>query len=282
MPLGISFDEIRFVLDYYGEVLPVQQVTKFMFGKRTDTGYRVVIFKKLYKDIPSYLLARGWKAFIMYTGQPKTCRICEKACHFAKDCPSNSRRKPDEKPAEDQGTPVNMETACGSQPTRSSEEPKDLTNTSKNDQVIMEILDTLAEIVHVPEPDSMEKLHTPDPDPVILTGTPTIQETHMDDIQSEPGSSSVLKDSSNQMNTNSAEEIKVNKGEQATSKSCSCGMSWCPQSPKMDSRSDAEHTAASSKQMSNMKSRSLRTVSGVGLLSGKAKARGSNTTSSGS
>ena len=56
--------------------------------------------------------------------------------------------------------------------------------------VIKEIMDALAEIVHVPEPESTEKLHISEPDPLILTGTPTIQETHMD-FQSESGNSSV-------------------------------------------------------------------------------------------
>ena len=110
LPLGISSDQIRFVLDHYGEVLTVQQVTKFMFGKRIDTGNRVVIFKKLHKDILFYLLVRGWKAFIMYAGQPKTCRICEKTGHFAKDCPSKSKSKPDERPTENKSITVNMET----------------------------------------------------------------------------------------------------------------------------------------------------------------------------
>ena len=73
LPLGVSNDEILSALDYYGDILSVQQVTKVMFGKRLDTGDRVVIFKKIHKDIPSYVPVRGWKAYIMYTGQPKTC-----------------------------------------------------------------------------------------------------------------------------------------------------------------------------------------------------------------
>ena len=94
---------ICYALGYYGDILSVQQVTRVMFGKKLDTGDRVVIFKKIYKDIPSYVTARGWKAFIMYRGQPRTCRSCGKVGHFAKD--RSSKRKTDEKSSEDQDKP---------------------------------------------------------------------------------------------------------------------------------------------------------------------------------
>ena len=84
LPLGISNDEICYALGYYGDILFVQQVTRVMFGKKLDTGDRVVIFKKIYKAIPSYITVRGWKAFIMYRGQPKTCLSCGKVGHFTK------------------------------------------------------------------------------------------------------------------------------------------------------------------------------------------------------
>ena len=51
LPLGISNDEICYALGYYGDILSVQQVTRVMFGEKLDTGNRVVIFKKIYKDI---------------------------------------------------------------------------------------------------------------------------------------------------------------------------------------------------------------------------------------
>ena len=57
-----------------------------MFGQKLDTGDLVVTFKKINKDIPSYVTVRGWKAFIMYRGQPKTCRSCGKVDRFAMDC----------------------------------------------------------------------------------------------------------------------------------------------------------------------------------------------------
>ena len=78
VPAGVSNDDICLSLNRYGDILSVQQVTKVLFGKKFDTGDRVVIFKKIHKDIPSYVTIRGWKAFIMYRGQPKTCRSAEK------------------------------------------------------------------------------------------------------------------------------------------------------------------------------------------------------------
>ena len=136
--------------------LSVQQVTKVMFGKSFGTGDRVVIFKKIHKDIPSYVPIRGWKAFIMYTGQPKTCRSCRNVGHFAKDCSSkrkpdetssedqnisDKKRKSDEKSAGDQDIPVNMDVV---QPSG--------TVVPTKEQLIKELMDPLAEV----EPDPVE------------------------------------------------------------------------------------------------------------------------------
>ena len=147
LPLGISNDEIRYELGYYGDILSVQQVTRVMCGKKLDTGDRVVTFKKIHKDIPTYVPVRGWKAYIMYKGQPKTCRSCGKVGHFAKDCSSKrksnenfsedqnisgKKRKSEEKSTANQDIPVNMEIT----------EPSVIPT---HEQVIKELMDTLEE-----------------------------------------------------------------------------------------------------------------------------------------
>ena len=148
LTMGISNDEIRFALDYYGDILSVQQVTKVMFGKKLDTGDRVVLFKEIHKDIPSYVPVRGWKAYIMYTGQPKTCRSCGKVGHFAKNC--SSKRKPDETFSEDQNIPgkkrKSNEKSTGDQDIPVNMEITELSVIPTHEQVIKELMDTLAEI----------------------------------------------------------------------------------------------------------------------------------------
>ena len=56
MPLRISDVEICAVLDNYGVILSVQQVTRVMFGQKLDTGDPVVTFKKINVNIPLMLL----------------------------------------------------------------------------------------------------------------------------------------------------------------------------------------------------------------------------------
>ena len=90
-------------LEYYGEILEVTPVTKVLYGRRIDTGERVVFFKRIARHIPSYMFVRGWRAFVRYNGKPFTCRICNLSGHFAKDCPTMRKpeNKPGDKPSED-------------------------------------------------------------------------------------------------------------------------------------------------------------------------------------
>ena len=85
LPSGITNQETRTALQSHGVVRDVQAITKTLYERRYDTGDRLVIFSALSKDIPSYLDIKGWKAFIRYNNQLKTCRICEQTGHFAKD-----------------------------------------------------------------------------------------------------------------------------------------------------------------------------------------------------
>ena len=104
LPIGIY--EIE-VFSFYGELLEINYVTKLMYGRRIDTGDRVLIFRKINRHIPSYIFVRGWRTFVKYNGQPQTCRVCASTTHFAKDCPVNKKdkRESENKEPESPGDP---------------------------------------------------------------------------------------------------------------------------------------------------------------------------------
>ena len=158
LPAGVPDKDICSVLNCYGEILKVQQVTKVWYGIQVDTGDRVVVFKKIHTDIPSYVTIRGWKTFIRYRGQPKTCQSCGKVGHFAKDCPfkrkpdershqdnPEKKRKTDEKRTGDKVIPVNMEII------ESSVIPN-------HEEIIKDLMDTLTEIEHDPDHSVQDKV----------------------------------------------------------------------------------------------------------------------------
>ena len=93
LPIGINEIDFREVFSFYGELLEINYVTKLMYGRRIDTGDRVLIFRKINRHIPSYTFVRGWRAFVKYNGQQQTCRVCGSTTHFAKDCPVNKKDK---------------------------------------------------------------------------------------------------------------------------------------------------------------------------------------------
>ena len=97
LPIGISDIDLRGVFSFYGELLEIRYIIKYIHGRHIDTGDRVLIFKKLDRHIPSYVYVRGWRAFVRYNGQPSTCRICGVTGHFAKVCPLNNKKPDTEK-----------------------------------------------------------------------------------------------------------------------------------------------------------------------------------------
>ena len=103
LPLGIYFYEVKDFFAIYGNVEDYINVTKTLHGRKIPTGERIVIFSKLWSDIPSFIFLKGWQVAVRYSGQPKTCRFCYEQGHFADVCPNRRRQRdsPDEESEEE-------------------------------------------------------------------------------------------------------------------------------------------------------------------------------------
>ena len=76
LPIGIDLGEIYKVLKFYGIVKGINKIEKVIQDRKVDTGDRVIIFAKIFRNIPSYVYVRGWRDFVNYRGQMKKCRLC--------------------------------------------------------------------------------------------------------------------------------------------------------------------------------------------------------------
>ena len=93
LPIGIKDVDLSLQFRQYGVVLEVRSVKRTYRRNTYDTGERVLIFKKLEQDIPSYVKINGYLAYVKYNGQPATCRMCGETGHLAADCHRNPRRR---------------------------------------------------------------------------------------------------------------------------------------------------------------------------------------------
>ena len=107
LPIGIKDADLSLQFRQYGVVLNVRSVNRTYKRNTYDTGERVLTFKKLVLDIPSYVKINGYLAYVKYNGQPATCRMCGETGHLAADCHRNPRRsrKAQEKKKEEEEVP---------------------------------------------------------------------------------------------------------------------------------------------------------------------------------
>ena len=94
------------------------------------TGNWSIYFRNLVTPIPSYVQVRGWKAFVSYPGQQKTCRICSGHGHIARDCPTKNGN-------EEQEQPENMDVP--EQPSQNVPEPENPGETAPNGRVLEKV-----------------------------------------------------------------------------------------------------------------------------------------------
>ena len=62
-----------------------------VFNEDIETGVRSCLVKNLKKAVPSYVKVGGFTLPVRYRGQQRTCKICEKPGHLARDCPARGR-----------------------------------------------------------------------------------------------------------------------------------------------------------------------------------------------
>ena len=143
IPIGVSIDEIEDAFEEYGEIQSIESRFKQYHGLRMNTGQRTITFSQIIKNIPSYVTVRGWKAYVYYSGQQKTCRNCGETNHLAKGCPRN--RRPEDTPMGQQcaaeepneevdGKPTDMDVQESSTPNVPA--PKDLIRPSTCQEIL--------------------------------------------------------------------------------------------------------------------------------------------------
>ena len=100
IPYGISKFDINRAFSGFGTYIGARQIKKKFRGIDLFTGDWILTFDKLAKPIPSYVILRGWWAYVKYTGQESTCCKCNKSGHVFTNCPQRQRdeTKPKETP----------------------------------------------------------------------------------------------------------------------------------------------------------------------------------------
>ena len=89
-PYEMNDQAVYNALFQYGTVTNVRR-QYHEFDKKIETGSRSFLIKGIKKPIPSFLRVRGFNLPVRYRGQKKTCKICEKTDHLARECPSRGR-----------------------------------------------------------------------------------------------------------------------------------------------------------------------------------------------
>ena len=93
IPYGISKFDIDRAFSGFGAYRGARQIKRKFRGFYLFTGDWILTFDKLVKPIPSYIVIRGWWAYVKYTGQESTCRKCNQAGHVVANCPQRQREK---------------------------------------------------------------------------------------------------------------------------------------------------------------------------------------------
>ena len=64
IPCGVRLVDIKRAFASYGTIREVKPIIKTFYGCHLDTGDRCIIFEKITKPIESYVVVRGWRAYV--------------------------------------------------------------------------------------------------------------------------------------------------------------------------------------------------------------------------
>ena len=93
IPYGISKVDINRAFSGFGSYIGARQIKRKFRGIDLFTGDWILTFNKLDKPIPSYVVVRGWWAYVKYTGQESTCCKCNQVGHVVANCPQRQREE---------------------------------------------------------------------------------------------------------------------------------------------------------------------------------------------
>lgn len=85
VPVEVSTESIRHALSAFGQVMDIQRQVHAAFPT-VESGVRLVRIK-LNSPVPEVVRILNFPCKVFYRGQPKSCRVCKKSGHLAKDCP---------------------------------------------------------------------------------------------------------------------------------------------------------------------------------------------------
>ena len=100
IPYGISALDIQSAFSSYGAFKGARRIQRNFHGFHLYTGDWAVTFDELDKEIPSYVMVRGWLAYVKYDGQTQTCCQCSQSGHVFVNCPQRKQEetRPEETP----------------------------------------------------------------------------------------------------------------------------------------------------------------------------------------
>ena len=149
IPCGIPLVDIKRVFASYGTIREVKPIINVFHGCRLDTGDRCIIFEKITKPIESYVLVRGWRAYVKYRGQIRTCRNCGLTGHLFANCPSRKSQQQNRSiPEESKVTPespVNMDDDYVPEPDPTPEEINSISKVQEMDPETSQSEDNVSE-----------------------------------------------------------------------------------------------------------------------------------------